>query len=85
MRDILQWSPLQLRFTMAVANAKYEAFGEIAYDVGEMIKLGLITRVDGADLLQEIATYNQLPFEYGQDRIQRLMSDGLTLREATAA
>jgi hypothetical protein len=85
MRDIMEWSPLQVRLTMAVANAKYDAFAEAAYRVGELVQLSLMTRADAADLLQEIAEYNQLPFEYGQDRIQRLMADGIALQEPAAA
>jgi hypothetical protein len=84
MRDVTEWSPLQVRMTMAVANAKYIAFAEAAYDVGELIRLGLMNRSQGADLLQEIAIYNQLPFEYGQDRIQQLMAEGIALQEAAA-
>jgi hypothetical protein len=85
MRDILEWTPLQVRITMAVANAKLQAFADVAYDVGELVSLSLMSKADAADLLQEVAAYNQLPFEYSQDRIQRLMADGIALREATAA
>lgn len=74
MKDMLKWSPLQVRVTMAVANAKFVAFGEAADYAAELIQLGLLTRVEAADLLQEVAEYNQLPFEYGQDRIQRIMA-----------
>lgn len=77
MRDIARWSPLQTRCTMAVANAKFHAFAEVAQDIGELINLQLISKPDAADLLQEIAIYNQLPFEYGQDRVQKIMAEGL--------
>lgn len=82
MREITEWSPLQVRLTMAVANAKYYAFEATALDVGELLELGLISKADAADLLQEIAIYNQLSFEYGQDRIQRIMADGIARRGA---
>lgn len=82
MRDITDWSPLQVRLTIAVANAKYYAFEEAAHDVGELLQLELIGKTDAADLLQEIAIYNQLPFEYGQDRIQKIMADGLSQKGA---
>ncbi|WP_375309054.1 hypothetical protein WHZ77_17335 [Bradyrhizobium sp. A5] len=77
MRDIKEWSPLQTKYTMIVANAKFYAFAETAQDVGELIGLGLIGKTEAADLLQEIAIYNQLTFEYGQDRIQKVMAEGL--------
>ncbi|MEY9157330.1 hypothetical protein [Bradyrhizobium japonicum] len=83
MRDICEWSPLHVRLNMAVANAKFYAFAEAANDIGELVWLGLLSKPDAADLLQQVATYNQLPFEYGSDRIQRIMADGLSLREAS--
>jgi len=77
MLDIAEWSPLHVRYSMAVANAKFYAFAEAAANVGELVRLGLLAKPAAVDLLQEIAIYNQLPFEYGPDRIQRLMADGL--------
>ncbi len=77
MRDVKDWSPLQIKYTMAVANAKFYAFVDAADDVAELIGLGLIGRTEAADLLQEIAVYNQLTFEYGQDRVQKVMAEGL--------
>ena len=74
MKDILQWSPLQVRVTMEVANAKFAAFAEVATYAVELTQLGLLSRTEAADLLQEVAEYNRLPFEYGQDRIQHIMS-----------
>jgi hypothetical protein len=85
MRDIAKWSPLQVRLAMAVGNAKFEAFADAVWYSGELVRDGFLTRVEAADMLQEIAVYNQLSFEYGQDAIQSLMANGLTLRETTAA
>ncbi|MDN4982243.1 hypothetical protein QY049_03255 [Bradyrhizobium sp. WYCCWR 13022] len=77
MMDICEWSPLHVRYVMSVANAKFFAFADAANDIGELVHLGLLSRPEAADLLQEIATYNQLTFEYGQDRIQKVMAEGL--------
>ena len=77
MLDIINWSPLQTRVTMAVATAKYDEFGIQAFNVGELVRLKLLGRAEAADLLHEAAIYNSLIFEYGADAIQLLMSDGL--------
>ena len=78
MREITEWSPLHLRLTITVANAKYEAFAEMAVYAGELVELGVLGKIEAADLLQEVAIYNQLSFEYGTDRIQKIMADALS-------
>lgn len=74
MRDILQWSPLQTRITMAIANAKLFEFQEQSYRAGELIQLGVLARVEAADILQEAAVYNALVYEYGADHVQKIMA-----------
>lgn len=82
MMDVAEWSPLHIRMIMGVANAKFEAFVEAADYVGELVQLGVLDKTAAADLLQDVAIYNQLPFEYGQDRIQKIMADGIAQRGA---
>ena len=77
MAEADDWSPLQADIAMTVANAKLIAFETQCLRAGELVRLGLLKRADAADLLQEAAHYNSLPFEYGQDRVQKLMADGL--------
>ncbi len=75
--DPAQWTPLQTDVTMAVALAKFRAFEDQAYRVGDMVRLGLIKRVEASDLLHGAANYNSLVFEYGPDRIQQIIAAGL--------
>lgn len=82
MLDIAEWSPLHIRLITEVANAKLAAFAEVSAYTGELVQLGVLHKTDAADLLQEVAFYNQLPFEYGQDRIQKIMADGIAQRGA---
>lgn len=83
MKDILQWSPLQTRVTMSIANAKLFEFQAQAYRAGELITLGVLARAEAADILQEAADYNALTFEYGADKIQAIMAAAFS--EAAAA
>jgi len=85
MRDIAQWSPLEIRLSMLVANAPLYAFEECAANVGELVEFGLIARAEGADVLQTVATYNALVTEYGADRIQKIMADAFAPRKVVAA
>jgi hypothetical protein len=68
---------LQMDFNVAIANAKIAEFESQAYRAGDMVRLGLLNRADAADLLHEAAIYNGLIFEYGQDRIQQIMAEGI--------
>lgn len=74
------WTALQAQTCMNVANAKIYAFGVEAERLAEFVRLGLITRAIAADYLNTAAAYNQLYFEYGTDRIQRVMADALAGR-----
>jgi hypothetical protein len=71
------WTPLQIDACMYVATAKIVAFEDQAHRLGEMVRLNLLSRRDAADALQAIAVYNSLPFEYGQDRVQTIIAEGL--------
>ena len=77
------WSPLQIEICMSVALAKRDAFIAACYQVGDMARLGVITKAVAADVLNETALYNGLYFEYGRDDIQRLMSNALGAQETT--
>jgi hypothetical protein len=68
---------LQMDFNVAIANAKIAEFENQAYRAGHMVRMGLLRRADAADLLYEAAIYNGLIFEYGQDRIQQIMAEGI--------
>src|SRR6266404_3329131 len=68
---------LQMDFNVAIANAKIVEFENQAYRAGGLVCLGLLDRAEAADLLHEAAIYNGLILEYGQDRIQRIMAQGI--------
>lgn len=74
MLEISEWSPLHIRLITEVANAKLAAFIDVADYTGELVQLGVLDKAAAADLLQEVAVYNQLTFEYGHDRIQKIMA-----------
>jgi hypothetical protein len=42
------------------------------------VRLGLLKKAEAADVLQEAAAYNSLVFEYGADKIQKIMAAGLS-------
>jgi hypothetical protein len=69
------WTRLQTEVCMNVANAKFYAFAAEAERMADWVRLGVVTRDVGADYLHESATYNQLYFEYGTDRIQKIIAD----------
>jgi len=79
----LNWTPLQTEVCMSIALAKLDAFIAESYRVGDLVRLGLLQRADAADTLHEAATYNELYFEYGRDRIQGIMADALNAKETT--
>jgi hypothetical protein len=76
--DQLQWTPLQTKICMAVANAKYHAFVVETKRMAEFVELGFLTRATAVDYLHQTAIYNQLPFEYGRDAIQQIMADAFS-------
>ncbi len=75
---IADWTKLQAEVCMNVANAKYYAFAAECERVAEWLRLGFLNRQTAADYLHEAASYNQLYFEYGTDRIQKIMADALS-------
>jgi hypothetical protein len=74
-------SPLQIDVNIRVALAKISEFENQAYRLGDWIRVGQMTRAEAADILHEAAIYNSLVFEYGADRIEKIMADAF---EATA-
>ncbi len=66
---------------MSVANAKLYAFEAEAMRVAEWVRLGF-RDARAADYLHVTAIYNQLYFEYGTDRVQKIMADALESRAA---
>jgi hypothetical protein len=78
---IANWDALQTEVCMNVANAKFYAFAAECDRVAEFYRLGFVNRATAADYMHEAATYNQLYFEYGADRIQKIMAEALK-REA---
>lgn len=68
------WTPLLTETCMAVANAKINEFEYQCHRIFDLVRLHLLSLVDAADLLNEVANYNSLTFEYGTDKIQALMS-----------
>jgi len=75
--DPMKWTALQTEICMNVANAKFYAFVAEAERMAEFKRLGFVTRATAADYLHETAVYNQLYFEYGTDRIQKIMAEAL--------
>jgi hypothetical protein len=73
--DVTKWTKLQTEICMNVANAKFHAFIVEAERMAEFTRLGFITRATAADYLHEAAIYNSLIFEYGADRIQKIMAE----------
>ncbi len=69
------WDKLQIEVCMNVANAKFYAFVAEAQRMAEWVRLGIMTKVTAADCLHESAQYNQLYFEYGAERIQKVMAE----------
>ena len=74
-------SPLQIDVSIKVALAKLAEFENQAYRIGDLVRLSILRRADAADMLHEAAIYNSLIFEYGADRIQKIIADAF---EATA-
>ena len=75
--DERKWTALQTEITMNVANAKWWAFVGECDRAAEFVRLGLITRTIAADYLHNAATYNALLYEYGTDRVQKVMANAL--------
>ena len=75
--DIGAWTQMQAEVCMRIANAKYYQFIAEAEHLAEFVRLGFINRTMAGDMLQEAANYNSLAYEYGQDRIQQIMSAAL--------
>jgi hypothetical protein len=75
--DVADWDMLQADVAVHVANAPLFAFQDQCYRLGEMVRLGVLPRARAADILQTAAHYNSLPFEYGRDRVQALMAEGI--------
>jgi hypothetical protein len=73
--DFSEWPSLWVEVSVAIANAPYAAFVEQAFRLGVRVAKGLLTVVEAADALQAAAHYNQLPFHYGADRLQAIMSE----------
>lgn len=73
--DFSEWPELWVAVSVAIANAPYAALVEQAFRLGLCVAKGLVTVVDAADALQAGAHYNQLPFHYGTDRLQAIVSD----------
>jgi hypothetical protein len=85
--DIGAWTQLQTEVCMSIANAKFYQFVFEAERLADFVRLGLITRAIAGEMLQEAANYNALAYEYGQDRVQHIMSAALiaaALSEAAA-
>jgi hypothetical protein len=72
-----KWTALQTEVCMNVANAKYYAFIEEATRAAEFVRLGFVSRATAADYLHGTAIHNHLYFEYGTDRIQKIMAEAL--------
>ena len=70
----LNWTALPAEVCMNVANAKYYAFADEAARMAHWVRLGVVQKQVAADYLDEAATYNQLYFEYGTDRIQGIVA-----------
>jgi hypothetical protein len=73
--DEQRWTALQTEICVNVANAKFYAFAEEAGHIADLVRLKVVPRRTATDYLHECATYNQLYFEYGADRIQAVMSE----------
>jgi hypothetical protein len=73
--DVQAWTRLQAEICMNVANAKFYTFVSEAERMSEFARLGLITRAIASDYLHEAALYNSLYFEYGADRIQKIVAE----------
>ena len=71
--DIGAWTQLQTEVCMSIANAKHYQFIFEAERLADFVRLGH-TRVMAGDMLQEAAHYNSLVYEYGQDRVQSIIS-----------
>jgi hypothetical protein len=71
----LPWTALQSEICMNVANAKFYAFAAEAERLAHWVRIGVVSKSAAADYLNESASYNQLYFEYGADRIQAVMSE----------
>jgi hypothetical protein len=80
--DEKKWTFLQAEICMNVANAKLEAFSDECGRAAEYVRLGLIPRSVAANYLHVAAVYNQLYFEYGADRIQKIMAQAAERRAA---
>jgi hypothetical protein len=76
--DPCEWTALQSEICMTVANAKFYAFVAEADRLAEFVRLGFMTRATAADYLHESALYNSLFFDYGTDRIQKIMATALS-------
>ncbi|MBR1199332.1 hypothetical protein JQ574_25370 [Bradyrhizobium sp. AUGA SZCCT0158] len=71
------WTALQTEICINVANAKFHAFIHESKRIAEFRRLGFVNCQTAADYLHETAIYNQLYFEYGTDRIQKVMAEAL--------
>lgn len=80
--DQRKWTALQAEICMNVANAKYFAFVAECERMAEFMRLGFVNRQTAADYLHQTAAYNQLYFEYGTDRIQKIMAAALASEAA---
>ena len=77
-----QWTALQTEICMNVANAKFYAFADEAAKMAHWVRLGVVQKQVAADYLHETAVYNQLYFEYGTDKIQRIVADAFASEAA---
>ena len=80
--DQAMWTTLQTEITMNIANGKWWAFVAECDRAAEFVRLGLITRTVAADYLHSAAAYNALLYEYGTDRVQKVMAAALASEAA---
>jgi hypothetical protein len=81
--DEMKWTPLQTDVCMSIAHAKIDRMVDEAQRLAELVRLEILPKAVAAEYLHQAAIYNQLYFEYGADRIQKIMAWALR-REAAA-
>lgn len=63
-----------------VAQLALSLFNKQAFQLGENVRLRLITHSEAVEMLEVKPTYGQFIRDYGPELVQQIMADGLNLR-----